>query len=451
MKVQAKIHSVLLSMPSSVYLTLLFLIWLIIFFPTYCNLPFMWDDLHLIRAYDSHELKSVLVGHWDPDRVETVAYRPLATFVYHLQGLFLGENVWYQRLFSFLLLFFLCQILILVFKQLGIPKIQVWFTLTILVFSRVFMSLAIWITLSQIIVSYILLLLSVLFFIKSEYTKFKFNSALSIIFFIASLLTREEGYMLPILLFLAVTFSGISKNKRNSYVIAGIMFFLVLVHFYVRHLVAQDYPSNQPFSLPFKNIIFFLGSTCMPGGIISHGWVDNLLKILWILLLILFFWKYISNRDFKKLFLFSAAIIISSLPAFHTPRFFGVMLPSIIAYSIISFTIFSYSSWKGVYATSFRTLVLIVGISAGYSRSLSVIQSFGPNSAYILYYDSVFIYGIYSKVSIPPQRRLEKEARLSKLGVHSQLKLDSIYLAQRLGVQKARNEIIIPKYNIGDF
>ncbi|MFN3665852.1 MAG: hypothetical protein ACK4S0_06825 [Sediminibacterium sp.] len=265
MKSLAKCNLVF-TMPSSVYLSLLFLIWSAIFFPTFYNYSFIWDDMHLVRAYTSEELQSVLFGHWDPDKVETAAYRPFATLVYHLQGFFFGENTICHRVFNLLLLFSLLQILVLIAKQLEIPKIQIWVALTIIVFSRIFITLAIWITMSQIITSYLLITLSVLFFIRSARSRFALNITLSFIFYIVALLTREESYILPFLLVLVTFISDIFKIKKKYYWIAGIMLILLVVHFYIRHLVVKDYMSNKPFNFSYGGVIYFLSSVWLPGG-----------------------------------------------------------------------------------------------------------------------------------------------------------------------------------------
>jgi hypothetical protein len=124
---------------------------------------------------------------------------------------------------------------------------------------------------------------------------------------------------------------------------------------------------------------YFIVSTILPGGIFSHGLTDNLLKYSWIFILLIFSWKFFIKGDYKKIFLFASAIIICSLPAFHTPRFFGILLPSIIAYSIVSYTIFSYFKWQSLFRQFILVVILILPILAGYSRSLSVTRTFDPN------------------------------------------------------------------------
>src|SRR5882762_9981380 len=76
----------------------LLLIWSGLFLSTY-HYPFYWDDYHQIRPYSWNELLSALHGWSDPDKLETPAFRPLATFLFAIQGSIFGENMVFQRIF----------------------------------------------------------------------------------------------------------------------------------------------------------------------------------------------------------------------------------------------------------------------------------------------------------------------------------------------------------------
>jgi hypothetical protein len=453
-----KIKSLFTSFSSFLYLFILILFWGIIFLPKYSYNPFCWDDLHLIRVYSSQELKLILTSSVDPDGIETISYRPIAGLLWHFQATVFGENTMYHRIFGLFLLFSLLNILILILKQLSVPKIQIWFTLGLLVFSKIFITLAIWATLYQIVLSYIFILLSVFFIIKAGRSQFLINTFFVIIFFIASLLTREEGYVLPILLLLIIKFTDIISNKKNGYIIFGLLILIIVIHvFHNNSLVTSTYQEGSGLLHLLKRFwaykgttAYFIVSTILPGGIFSHGLIDNLLKYLWIFILLVFSWKFISNGDYKKIFLYASAIIICSLPAFHTPRFFGIFLPSIVAYSIISYIIFSYFNWHSLHRQFFLIIVIILPILAGYSRSLSITRTFEPNSVHILYYDSKFIYGGYGKVTIPKNRRLEKEQQLKQLGINSEFNLDSLLLIHHKGNNNINKNIKFPDYKVTD-
>jgi hypothetical protein len=61
--------------------------------------PMVYDDLHLIRPLEAHELLGAFHGDWDPDRIETEGFRPLTTVFNDLRALVFGENVVAHRLF----------------------------------------------------------------------------------------------------------------------------------------------------------------------------------------------------------------------------------------------------------------------------------------------------------------------------------------------------------------
>ena len=71
---------------------ILYIFWFLIL--GYKNIfePFVGDDLHLFREYSTQELINVCFSNWDPDNLETVSYRPLAIWYYHLQAVIFGEN-----------------------------------------------------------------------------------------------------------------------------------------------------------------------------------------------------------------------------------------------------------------------------------------------------------------------------------------------------------------------
>ena len=81
------------SFSTKIYLSILFLIWGVIFLPKFYNNPFCWDDLHLIRVYSSQELKLILTSSVDPDGIETNSFRPIAGLLWHFQATVFGENI----------------------------------------------------------------------------------------------------------------------------------------------------------------------------------------------------------------------------------------------------------------------------------------------------------------------------------------------------------------------
>ena len=72
--------------------------WSAFFAMTY-GYSFYWDDLHFIRAYSLAELLSTFHGPNDPDRIETMALRPIATLLFCFQGTIFG-GTWFSNGYS---------------------------------------------------------------------------------------------------------------------------------------------------------------------------------------------------------------------------------------------------------------------------------------------------------------------------------------------------------------
>jgi len=101
----------------------LLLIWSGLFLSTY-HYPFYWDDFHQIRPYSWNELLSALHGWSDPDKLETPAFRPLATFLFAIQGSVFGENMVFQRIFMTSLMEILLVVLGLFLLELRLDLFQ---------------------------------------------------------------------------------------------------------------------------------------------------------------------------------------------------------------------------------------------------------------------------------------------------------------------------------------
>jgi hypothetical protein len=65
------------------------------------SLGYYWnmDDLHLVRPYSAGEIAGTFGGHWDPDGIETIGFRPLTTAFNHARAVVFGESLVAHRLF----------------------------------------------------------------------------------------------------------------------------------------------------------------------------------------------------------------------------------------------------------------------------------------------------------------------------------------------------------------
>ena len=87
--------------------TLIFTVWFFLVGSELLNQPFIWDDLHQVRVYSKDEILSTWAGHWDPNKVATPSYRPIATLFYSLISSLFGESFISIRVFVFILMILL--------------------------------------------------------------------------------------------------------------------------------------------------------------------------------------------------------------------------------------------------------------------------------------------------------------------------------------------------------
>ena len=217
-------------------------LWFLIFSLSLINQPYVWDDLHFFRNYTNEELINVWSRNWDPDKVETPSYRPLAVWYYHLLHLIFQENVFSFRLFvifkSFLLLIIINNFLI----GLNFKKKEVLIFSFLIVFSKIFATLISWFTVSIFILIYMFTFLSIIFFLKSLEDKSKSLYFVSLIFSFIAIFMREELYILPLMLF----FIFFIKSKINFKNIFKCFFyispflFIVFLHLILRKIFVPE-------------------------------------------------------------------------------------------------------------------------------------------------------------------------------------------------------------------
>ena len=143
------------------FLSLLFIIFNIDFL---LGRDFFWDDLHFFRNYSADELTAVFYSHWDPDLIETKAYRPLATLLYHLEYVFFEENIFFYRLFSLFLLIILQTIFSQIMMNLNCSFFTQLLTHFIFFVSFAYSYMIIWATMSHILLGGIFSLLTLSLF-----------------------------------------------------------------------------------------------------------------------------------------------------------------------------------------------------------------------------------------------------------------------------------------------
>ena len=212
------------------------LVWWLIFGLNLSFEPYVWDDLSFFRNYTNEELAGSWTGNWDSDGIFTKNYRPIGLLYYHITYLIFGENLFLFRSFVFLEIFILIILTNQLFESLNFSKNQIIIFTVLLIFSKIFVTLAAWLTLSALIFTYILAILSIKFYFLSIQKKNYFYLIVSLLFSGCGILAREELYVLPAIIFL-LYFYKFNINIKNIYFLFKSIFpffVLVFLHMFLR-------------------------------------------------------------------------------------------------------------------------------------------------------------------------------------------------------------------------
>ncbi len=429
------------------YFTILFtLIWYLIFGFNLSNEPYVWDDLHFFRKYSFEELRNIWVGNWDSDGIETPSYRPFAVLYYHLIYLVFEENTFLLRNF----IIFEALILILIsnklLEYLNFNKLTIIFFTLLIVFSKIYLTLISWFTISVLIFVYLLSISSILFFLKSIENKKNTYYFISIIFALVGIFTREELYIMPIILFL-IYFYKYEINIKNLFSCLTRVFpflLLILLHMALRkefipeadHLQLSGYMIKYGDNfLNFGGLIKAFKSSFLPMGYLSSlysTFVQSLFSWVWITIIftssIILFKKKNILIKLKKIIILILLVLICCLPHLTIARSFGIYLSSFFALALVAklldalFLLTKNGNVKKNYFYIFLiTLLLISGTIGGIYRSNEHAKSMSQYSLDIIRFDALFIYGYKNddtEVSIPKKRYLLKERHLKELGIN---------------------------------
>ncbi len=428
----------------NLYSTILFIFVLYIIFGFNLSYePYIWDDLHFFRKYTNEELLSTWIGNWDPDNIETQGYRPIAILYYHITYLLFNENTFIFRIFIFFEIFILVMLTNQLFQLLKFSKNQILIFTSLLIFSKIFITLVAWFTLSALVFVYILAILSIKFYFLSIDKNNNYYLILSLIFASLSIFAREELYVLPVILFLIhfYKFDINLKNISDCLKKVVLYFFLVFFHMFLRkkfipeadHLQIIDNKVYFGESLiGFGGFIKAVKSSFLPMGYLSSSYSDDIQKIFsifWIFLIlisILIVLRVIdlNKNKIKKISILFLLIFASAVPHLTIPRSFGIYLPSIFGLMLISilvnnlfFNIKKFGDKINFFSKSLSILIIIIGISGGIYRSNTHVQSMNKFSKAIVDYDARMIY-YYDDVSIPLERFNKKKEHLESLNVY---------------------------------
>ena len=396
-----------------------FLIWYLSLGFKIVNQPFIWDDLHLIRVFSLEEIINSWKGNWDSDGVETPSYRPIAILYYNFIGTIFKENYILLRLFVFLLMICLIiQFNWIIFK-LGFERQQIVIISSLIIFTKIYTTLLSWLTLSALIFCYILALMSIILFIYWLNKKNNINLFFSILFAFCSIFTRETMYILPGILYLILIYSQkkIFKDITKNLIIVTPFIAIVIVHLFLRKLFVTE---ASHFELSLNSIRFgsedislgnffkTLKASWLPMGVWSikkiyiiqtitfFSWVISI--IIGIFLIIKF--KKISKVSFVNFFVLIFVIFLFNLPSITVARPFGIILPTLIVLTFISFMITALTkignlnnSGKLKLLCNFIIITIILSnLFGGYYRSNEHVKAMNIYSSRIIYFDAMSIY-----------------------------------------------------------
>ena len=422
------------------------IIWYLIFGLNLSYEPYIWDDLHFFREYSKEELKSIWFGNWDSDGIETLSYRPFAVLYYHLLYLLFEENTFLLRNF----VIFESLILILISNKLldflDFNKTAIFFFTLFIIFSKIYLTLISWFTISVLIFAYIISISSILFFLISIENKKISYYCLSIIFVTVGILTREELYIMPTILFF-IYFYKYEINIKN-FILCSVKIFpfllLVLAHMYLRKEFIPEADHLQIIGnsirygedlLNFGGLIKAFKSSFLPMGYLSSQY-SSLIQLIfsWIWIsMILISTIILLKKDIilklKDILILILLVLICCLPHLTVARSFGIYLSSFFALALIAkladlfFSLIKVQKNKKKYFLFFLlTLLLMSGTLGGIYRSTEHAKSMSQYSLTIIKLDAKFIYGYKNdntKISIPKKRYLKKERHLKDLNINN--------------------------------
>lgn len=234
------------------------------------NNYFYNDDLYLIRIYSHDELRTVLVGNWDPNYIGTYGFRPLTTYFNHFRAVLFGDSTFAHHFFLIFLSAICMSLFVILFRFFNIPYsiliISGLLTLTAkdYAFHIAFMSDGIHIFQGLL---FTLSAISCLIYLKNSQKWKWIFLGISLILFFINLLTREDSILTgPVLVLLAgCYFYWIlepSKQKIKTliiYIICLSSEILIYTLWYTLANIPSNFSSAQYHTLFNVNSILGMG------------------------------------------------------------------------------------------------------------------------------------------------------------------------------------------------
>lgn len=319
-----------------------------------------------------------------------------------------------------------------------------------------------WVTLSPLIFCYTIFFIIGLLFVKFLKKINKLYFVLILLLSFLAIFTREELYHLPFFLFIILIYVSKFKKKHvnrcQGFLIIAIIFLIVFFHFLLRGVFVNNAPQ---LNLAYSSIVGFIKSglsTGLPGGLKTYTLEEKSLQFLWLLGLMIitlsFFYNY-NRKNFIKIAILFAIIILLTSPSLVRSRDFGIFLPSVFTFSLFSILISEFYNLNKKY--NFISLLVITkivifstlatGLLAGYKRSIQHQLTWSSKSIYQLSGDSYWLYGErFKNVSIPLERKKKKREQLEKVNIKKQVSTEDVINFLASNTKLTSNEIIIPRH-----
>ena len=388
-----------------------------------------------------------------------------------LQGILLGEHIVLQRLFMAALMGGLLTATGLLLREAGLSLRHMVVVFALFAFSRVFASLVMWITLGTVILSYIFMMLSALCYMR--WIDRQDGRLLWVTFGLATLaiFTREEAYVLPVVLPLIWLLARGPSHWRRALAGAVGVGAVMAVHVLLRQSFLSDAPAVRvSWESLTEDFWPSLQSAWLPGGLRALGTVDLWLKGLWqgfLGALILLF--VLAGRNRARLAVLGLCVLALVLctPSLAVARSFGIALPSLAFLTAISVALvevrgvvfppgYGQRVWRPA-VSILLALGLALGVGAGVRRSRYVAEALHEHAVERVVRDGSFLFDMYERpATIPAARREAGLRRLAAVGIRSR---DDLQRLKRLGyddnapviLKRLGSPLFVDKYDYSSF
>jgi hypothetical protein len=229
--------------------TIVFLILLpilLLYYIPVLRYPFSMDPIHLIRPYSLSELTGSWGGHWDPDNIETVGWRPLTPVFFSIQWLIFRSSFFAHRCGLIVLQAVMLVLFYRLFERISrrgdisLAAVLISATAVFNYYHVTFLSDGIHLFLAC------LLLVATELFLQAWADPHPLRLASFYLIFVLALLIREEAVSWA----LALPFIGVlcreKQPLRRLWPMGGLLLVVIAVYFALRTLILRgvDYPAG---------------------------------------------------------------------------------------------------------------------------------------------------------------------------------------------------------------